>query len=216
MKPLFPEWSNSVLYLVLAVVGTAAIAVPLSLMVWVRAPAMTGQHALIVQPVKFDHRHHVRDAGIQCLYCHGDAQRGPYAGVPATSLCMGCHAQIWTKSPELSAVRNSYFDDQPIVWNRVNNLPKHVFFNHSIHLAKGVGCVTCHGRVDQMASVYQEQTLLMSWCLDCHRNPEQFLRPPERVTDMSWVPPEGQLESGRAVREKLHVNPTTDCSGCHR
>jgi hypothetical protein len=170
-----------------------------------------------MQPIKFDHRHHVRDDGIDCLYCHGAAMHGAYAGVPATSVCMNCHSQVWPASPELRRLRDSYFDHKPIVWQRVNNLPLHVFFNHSIHLAKGVGCVTCHGRVDLMGQVYQAESLLMGWCLDCHRHPTGHLRPPDKVTDMEWTPsPRTQDEVGREIQEKLHVRPPTDCTGCHR
>jgi hypothetical protein len=182
----------------------------------VRAPYETGQHELIMQPIKFDHRHHVRDDGIDCIYCHSGANRAAYAGIPAVSVCMGCHSQIWTSSPELTRLREAYFTDKPIEWARVNDLPRHVFFNHSIHVAKGVGCVTCHGRVDLMGQVYQEETLLMQWCLDCHRHPEEHLRPPDKVTDMEWAPERPQVELGREIAAQLDVHPTTDCTGCHR
>ncbi len=129
---------------------------------------------------------------------------------------MNCHNQIWTDSPELAAVRASYFDGKPIRWKRVNALPDHVFFDHSIHLAKGVGCVTCHGRVDEMGQVYQAQPLSMSWCLDCHRDPVRYLRPPEEVTNMDYLPENPGAVRGAELREALHVSPTTDCTGCHR
>ena len=192
------------------------VGVPLLLMAWSRTSTSTGQGEPIPQPIKFDHRHHVRDDGIDCLYCHSDARKSAYAGIPATSVCMGCHAQIWSASPELAAVRQSALDNTPIVWARVNNLPDHVFFNHSIHLAKGVGCVTCHGRVDQMANVVQSKTLLMSFCIDCHRNPEKQLRPRDQVTNMDWTPSIPQEQLGRELVAKYDVHPKTDCSGCHR
>jgi hypothetical protein len=149
-----------------AVCAATGVAAP---MVWVRTPYVTGQGQPVDQPVKFDHRHHAADDGIDCLYCHENATRAPYAGVPPTARCMGCHAQIWTQSPELDVVRASFFEDRPIVWRRVNALPKFVYFDHSVHLASGVHCEECHGRVDRMASVYQAEELSMSWCLGCHR-----------------------------------------------
>jgi hypothetical protein len=210
---LFAPWSNTVLWVALAtslLVGSSAIAAAL---LWVRTPYVTGENQPMDQPVKFDHRHHVRDDGIDCLYCHDNATRAPYAGVPPTSRCMGCHAQVWTNSPELSVVRASFFDARPIHWQRVNSLPKFVFFDHSIHLAKGVGCVECHGRVDTMAEVSQEKPLSMSWCLGCHRDPVPHVRSPDRVTDMEYEP---SMEERRAVATKLGVRSLTYCSTCHR
>jgi hypothetical protein len=215
-RQLFPTWSNSLFRFAIGVAIAGVVGIPVFLMAWVRTPYATGQHELIEQPIKFDHRHHVRDDGISCEYCHSGVSRSAYAGIPAASVCMGCHSQVWTSSPELTRLRTSWFDQTPLVWTRVNNLPRHVFFNHSIHVAKGVGCVTCHGRVDLMASVYQEHSLLMQWCLDCHRHPEEYLRPREKVTDMEWVPDRPQAEIGREVRAELNVHPTTDCTGCHR
>ncbi len=216
MAPLFPAWADSLLRLALIAAAGVFVGGPLLLMAWVRTPWATGQALPLAQPVAFDHRHHVRDDGIDCLYCHSDAVRSPYAGVPATSVCMGCHAQIWTQSPELAVVRQSAATGTPIVWRRVDNLPQHVFFNHAIHLAKGVGCVSCHGRVDQMAMVYQAEPLLMSECLECHRHPERHLRPRESVTDMEWRAAGSQEELGRELVQRYDVHPTTDCSGCHR
>ena len=200
----------------LVVIGGGVVGVPLLLMAWSRTSNATGEAQPIVQPVKFDHRHHVRDDGIDCLYCHSDARKAPYAGIPATSVCMGCHSQVWSSSPELTAVRQSAFDHTPIVWTRVTNLPDHVFFDHSIHIDKGVGCVTCHGRVDQMASVTQAQSMLMSFCVDCHKAPEKQLRPRDQVTNMEWVSPVPQEELGRELVKKYDAHPKTDCSGCHR
>jgi hypothetical protein len=179
----------------------------------VRTPYVTGEGAPIDQPVKFDHRHHVADDGIDCLYCHENATRSPHAGVPPTTRCMGCHSQIWVGSPEVEPVRTSFFEGRPIPWQRVNNLPKFVFFDHSVHLAKGVGCVECHGRVDQMAAVTQAEQLSMSWCLGCHRDPTPHIRPPDRVTDMDYEAP---LQIRRAIARELGVETLTNCSNCHR
>jgi hypothetical protein len=216
LKQLFPPWSDSLFQLAIAVVAGGAIAIPLFLMLWVRTPYMTGEREPPLQPIKFDHRHHVRDDGIRCEYCHSGATRSAYAGIPAVSTCMGCHSQVWPASPELTLLRRAYFEGTTIEWVRVNNLPRHVFFNHSIHVAKGVGCVTCHGRVDLMAQVYQDKSLLMHWCLDCHRHPEEHLRPPSKVTEMDWAPDRPQVELGRDLEAQLDVHPTTDCTGCHR
>ena len=206
MKPLFPASANAIYWLAIGALAIGALAVPTFFVLWARTPYATGQTDAPVQPVKFDHRHHVRDVGVDCLYCHGAAKTSPYAGVPATSVCMGCHNQIWTESPELAPVRKSFFEQKPLVWSRVNSLPDFVFFDHSIHVNKGVGCVTCHGRVDTMGQVYQAKSLTMGFCIDCHRAPEKHLRPLDRVTDMEWegVPPLTQVR---------HI---TDCSGCHR
>lgn len=216
MPALFPPWSDTVLRVALSVTFVSTIGGLFFLMAWARSPSATGEAELVTQPVKFDHRHHVRDDGIDCLYCHSDARTSPYAGVPATSVCMGCHNQIWSSSPELAAVRASAFNHVPIEWVRVDNLPDHVFFDHSIHVAKGVGCVTCHGRVDEMASVVQSKSLLMSFCIDCHRAPEKQLRPRDQITNVEWTPSVPQEELGRKLVAEYDVHPKTDCSGCHR
>jgi hypothetical protein len=181
-------------------------------MAWVRTPQVTGQDDPVEQPVLFDHRHHVLDAAIDCRFCHDGAERSAKAGVPATSLCMGCHGQIWNKSEQLAAVRKSYFANEPIRWNRVHRLPDFVYFDHSAHLAAGVGCVTCHGRVAEMAQVQQVAPLTMGWCIDCHRAPEKELRPRALLTSMDDVP------EPEAV-EQAHAHPVrhlTHCSACHR
>lgn len=216
MKPLFPASANAVYWLTIGAIGLALVALPASMMVWIRTPYATGKEDPRTQPIKFDHRHHVRDVGVDCLYCHGFARTGPYAGVPATSVCMGCHNQIWTENPELARVRKSYFENTPIHWQRVNALPDFVFFNHAVHVNKGVGCVTCHGRVDEMAQVYATESLSMGFCLDCHRAPEMHLRPLSAVTDMTWSPRGSQRELGSQLRRELGVRSIVRCSGCHR
>jgi hypothetical protein len=216
LRPLFPPWSNSIFRFAIGSGIAVAIAVPCLAMAWVRTPYMTGSDDPVMQPIKFDHRHHVRDDGIDCLYCHAGAPRSAYAGLPAVSVCMSCHNQVWTSSPELTRLRQAYFAQEPIDWVRVNNLPRHVFFNHAIHVAKGVGCVTCHGRVDLMPQVLQANTLLMQWCLNCHRHPERNLRPLSEITNMEWAPDRPQEELGRELQAQLDVHPSTDCSACHR
>jgi hypothetical protein len=201
----------ALLALALAVAGLIG-----SLVLYTGTPWATGQQDQIVQPVPFDHRHHVADDGIECRYCHSTVERGARAGVPATEVCMGCHGQIWRASPLLNLVRASYYDGQPVPWRQVNHVPEFVYFNHAIHVNKGVGCVTCHGRVDRMAATYQVAPLTMAWCLDCHRHPERFLRPVEHVTDMDWTPDRPQLDLGRELRTRYAVTEREDCTTCHR
>ena len=171
------------------------------------------------QPVQFSHKHHVGDEGIDCRYCHTSVESAAFAGIPPTKTCMNCHSQIFANSPYLEPVRESWRTDKPIKWTRVNDLPDFVYFNHSIHVKKGVGCVTCHGRVDQMPLMYQAQSLQMEWCLECHRDPARFVRPPEKVFDMEWQPPANQLEEGRKLVEQNKIrapNVLTSCNTCHR
>jgi hypothetical protein len=139
------------------------------------------------QPVQFSHKHHVGDDGIDCRYCHTSVDKSDSAGMPSTYTCMSCHSQLWSDSPELEKVRESFRTGKPIQWARVHDLPDFVFFNHSIHVQKGVSCVSCHGRVDEMPLMYKENTLTMEWCLRCHRNPEKNLRPREYVYDLAWT-----------------------------
>lgn len=216
MANLFPRGANALFRTVLAGAVAIAVAVPATLMALVRSPLGTGERELVAQPLQFDHRHHSADEGIECRYCHYDVERSAFAGIPPTSLCMGCHAQIWNRSPTLDAVRESVTRNAPIAWQRVNNLPDFVYFDHSIHVNKGVGCETCHGRVDRMATVMQAQPLTMRWCLDCHRNPEPRLRPRNAVTEMGWQPGTDREALGRELAARYAVDPRTDCWTCHR
>jgi hypothetical protein len=170
MSALFPRWSNTAFRLSLVAIAGVALAGVAGAMVYVRTPWNTGVADAVDQPVQFDHRHHVIDDGIDCIYCHVGAESSDYAGVPATDVCMGCHAQIWNESPLLETVRRSYFSGQAVPWNRVHDLPDFVYFNHAVHVQRGIGCVACHGRVDRMARVYETRALSMGFCLDCHRN----------------------------------------------
>jgi len=168
------------------------------------------------QPVQFSHKHHVSDDGIDCRYCHSSVEESSFAGIPSTKICMNCHTQIWAESPILAPVRESFRTGKSLEWTRVNNLPGFVYFDHSIHVHKGVGCATCHGRVDQMPLMWRENTLYMEWCLECHRNPERFVRPREQVFSMDWQPPSDQIALGQKLVQQYKIESLTSCSVCHR
>jgi hypothetical protein len=182
------------------------------------SPYLTGVDVVIEQPVQFSHEHHVSGLGIGCLYCHNSVEQSSFAGIPPTETCMTCHSQIWTNAAMLEPVRESWRTGEPIVWNRVYDLPDHVYFNHSIHVQKGVGCSTCHGQVDEMPLTWKAQSLHMEWCLGCHREPERFIRPRNEVYNMDWVAPENQIELGRRLVQEYNINvgKLTDCWVCHR
>jgi hypothetical protein len=183
-----------------------------------RSPYVTGAGAARDQPVPFSHEHHVSGLGIDCRYCHTSVERSSFAGIPATKVCMTCHSQVWTDAPMLKPVRDSWSTNAPLRWTRVHDLPDYVYFNHSIHVAKGVGCSTCHGQVDQMPLTYQAASLQMDWCLSCHREPEKFIRPKDEVFNMKYVPPQNQLELGKKLVADYHVRTEqlTNCMVCHR
>jgi hypothetical protein len=171
------------------------------------------------QPVPFSHAHHVGGEGFDCRYCHTSVENSSFAGLPATQICLNCHSQIWRTSPALEPVRESYRTNTSIEWTRVHDLPDFVYFNHSIHVAKGVGCESCHGRVDKMPLMWQQESLRMEWCLNCHRHPEQYVRPKEFVTTMGYVPDGDQEEVGRKLVNEYHIQDArtlTSCSTCHR
>ena len=148
----------------------------------------TGQYVVKHQPVPFSHEHHVRGLGIDCRYCHTSVERSAFAGLPPTETCMNCHRQIWTNAELLEPIRASYRDNVPVQWTRVHDLPDYVYFNHSVHIAKGIGCVSCHGKVNRMPLMFQNASLQMQWCLDCHRNPAKNVRPREEVFNLDWDP----------------------------
>jgi hypothetical protein len=180
-----------------------------------RSSYNTKQGVTREQPVPFSHDHHVAGLGIDCRYCHTSVETAAFAGLPPTATCINCHKLIWNDSPMLEPVRQSFATGEPLRWTRVNDLPDFVYFDHSIHLAKGVGCVTCHGRVDQMPLMMQARSLQMEWCLSCHRNPESFVRPHEALFDMAWVA-EDQQALGERLVEEYEIQTRTSCSACHR
>jgi hypothetical protein len=184
-----------------------------------RSSYVTGQGVIRDQPVPFSHQHHVAGLGIDCRYCHTSVERSGFAGIPPTETCMNCHRQIWTNAELLEPVRSSYANDTAIEWVRLNDLPDFVYFNHSIHVAKGVACVTCHGPVDRMPLMFQHASLQMEWCLSCHRDPGPNIRPREEVFNMNWQPPADPAQA-KALQAKLlkdyNVQSLTSCSTCHR
>ncbi len=179
----------------------------------------TNQNVTIGQPIQFSHAHHVGGMGIDCRYCHTSVEEAAFAGIPPTKTCMNCHSQIWIGAPILEPVRASFRDNRPLQWTRVHDLPDFVYFNHSIHVKQGVGCETCHGRVDRMPLMLQAASLQMEWCLDCHRAPEKFVRPRDQIVTMGYQPAERQDVLGpRLVREYgiADGKHMTSCSVCHR
>jgi len=180
-----------------------------------RSAYSTGKGVILAQPVPFSHDHHIVALGLDCRYCHTTVETEAFAGIPPTSTCMNCHKMIWNESDMLAPVRDSLETNEPIRWTRVNDLPDFVYFDHSIHVAKGVGCATCHGRVDQMPLMLRAQTLQMEWCLECHRNPERFVGPREEVFNMAWQA-ENQDELGPELVAEYHIDPKINCSTCHR
>ncbi len=169
-----------------------------------------------IQPVPFSHKHHVTDDGIDCRYCHTSVEKSSFAGIPPTKICMNCHTQIWSDSEMLAPVRESFRTGRSLEWTRVHNLPGFVYFDHSIHVNKGIGCTTCHGQVDQMPLMWRENSLYMKWCLDCHRNPEQFVRPREYVFSTDYRPPPDQISLGNRLVKEYRIQKLTSCSTCHR
>ncbi len=184
-----------------------------------RSSYLTGRYMEKQQPVQFSHKHHVGDDGIDCRYCHSTVETTASAGMPPTQTCMNCHSQIWADSPYLEPVKASFRENKPILWERVHDLPEYTYFNHSIHVAKGVGCSTCHGQIDDMPAVYQENTLQMEWCLACHRAPEEFIRPKSEIYNMKWKNSDLDSKERLELKASLKIRSKemmTSCSTCHR
>jgi len=218
MAQVFGPKSNTLARLsVYGVFGALALFV-VGLAIYSRSPYPAFAQKSPDQPVPFSHQLHAGGLKIDCRYCHAGVEVSAAAGIPPTQTCMTCHSQIKTDSAALAPVRESWQTGQPIAWNRVHDLADFVYFNHSIHVAKGVGCSTCHGQVDQMAKVQQVEPLTMGWCLNCHRAPEQYIRPAAEVFNMEWQPPADQLDQGRKLIQeyKIQVDRLQNCSICHR
>jgi hypothetical protein len=181
-----------------------------------RGPWNTGVHDAPMQPIPFSHKHHVKDDGIDCRYCHTSVENSAYAGIPPTETCMTCHSQIWSNATVTQPIRDSWASGKSIEWTRVHDLPDFVYFNHSIHLNKGIGCSTCHGQVNEMPLTYKVNTLNMNWCLNCHRNPAKYIRPRSEVFNINYQYPADQAELGPKLVREYHVQSLTDCVTCHR
>lgn len=219
MSQIFPRSANALVRMSLAGVLGLVMVLGLVVMTLMRSSWATKQNEFVEQPIQFSHAHHVGGVGLDCRYCHTSVEKSSFAGIPPTKTCMNCHSQLWTNAPILEPVRASYRDNVNLTWTRVNDLPDFVYFNHQIHVRQGVGCVTCHGPVDKMPLMYQAQSLLMEFCLDCHRAPEKYLRPRDQVFNVAYEAPEDQLELGTRLKQEYNVASVehmTSCSICHR
>jgi hypothetical protein len=214
-KFVFPKWSN---YLreASAVIGVGGLIYATVLITAVFSPEMSAIGYAPEQPVAYSHAMHAGDLGIDCRYCHTSVETTAKANIPPTATCMNCHSTIKTESEKLALVRKSAETGEPIEWMRVHDLPDYAYFNHAGHIQSGVGCVSCHGRVDRMEVVEQVKPLTMGWCLECHRNPDANLRPKEFVTDMDWVAEGDPAMVGAELRQAHDISPSTNCTTCHR
>lgn len=215
MAQLFPRWTNKTpLY---TIVGLVASLVIIILLFWYYgSPKNTDVGYQPNQPVDYSHKLHAGDLGIDCQYCHWGVEQSPHANIPATKTCMNCHTLVGTDKETLLPVRESWATKEPIHWVRVHKVADYAYFDHSAHINAGVGCVTCHGNVAEMEKVIQVEPLSMSWCLDCHRNPDEHLRPVSEVTNMNWVKPSDHKQFVENWKNEKNINPPVDCSGCHR
>jgi hypothetical protein len=216
MSQIFPRSANAIARFTLVGVLLLGGLVAWAGVTLMRSDLVTAANTTVDQPVQFSHLHHVGGIGIDCRYCHTSVEEAASASIPPTQTCMNCHTQIWAASPYLEPVRESWRTGASIEWIRVHDLPDFVYFNHSIHVKKGVGCETCHGRIDEMPGVYQANSLQMEWCLDCHRQPEQYVRPRAAVFTMGYEPAGNQLDIGRQLVQDYNIQSLTSCSTCHR
>lgn len=213
---VFPRWSNLLLPTIAVVALTAPLYAAL-LIAYGFSPKTLDQGYMPTQPVPFSHAVHAGVLGMDCRYCHNTVETAAFAAIPPTQTCMNCHTQVVKDSPKLAQVRKSYEEGTSIEWIKVHTLAEYAYFDHSAHINRGVGCVSCHGRIDQMEIVYQASPLSMGWCLDCHRNPEPHLRPVSEITNLAWDQQTQLSRSERlALRELYHINPSENCSTCHR
>ncbi len=219
MGQIFPRNANRLAWLSVFAGLLLVAELVLILAVYFRSNYFRQINVAIEQPVAFSHQLHNGVLGIDCRYCHVSVNQSYFANIPATETCMTCHSQIKTFSPKIAPVIQSYATGQPILWNKVHRVPDFVYFNHSIHVNKGVGCSTCHGQVNEMPVVWQQQAMFMGWCLNCHRNPEQYVRPRDEVYNMEYVAPANQAALGRQLVAEYGIMPAdqlTNCWVCHR
>jgi hypothetical protein len=219
MPQIFSRGTNTIARLTLIGAPLVIAGTAWACLVFARSSYGTGAGEVRVQTVPFSHEHHVGVLGIDCRYCHTSVENSSYAGIPPTKTCMNCHSQIWVGSEMLEPVRESFQSGKSLHWKRVYNLPGFVYFDHSIHIHKGVGCTTCHGQIDDMPLTFQQPSLLMEWCLNCHRNPEPNLRDQRDIFNVKWRPPPDQADRGRKLGEQYELRDTqylTSCTVCHR
>ncbi len=216
MPQFFRSYANTGMRIGMLGVFAGPVVLGFALMGFNRSPYITQVGLPKGQPVQFSHEHHAGALGIDCRFCHTSVETSSYANIPPMKTCMTCHSQIWVNSVMLAPVRESYASRVPLQWNRVHDLPDFAYFNHSIHVNKGFGCSTCHGRVDKMPLVYREQPLFMSWCLNCHRNPEKYVRPESQIFTMGWRPPANQATLGPQLVKQNQIRKLDDCYVCHR
>ncbi len=217
MANIFPRELNALP--VKVGMGLTVVAVLVVAAVWYYfTPKYTRVGYMPTQPVAFSHALHAGQLGIDCRYCHSQVENSSHSNIPTTQTCMNCHSAIQTTSPKLARVRESWEKGKPIEWVQIHKVPDHVYFNHAAHVNRGVSCVSCHGKVNEMEVVYQDQPQSMGWCLQCHRAPENHLRPLDKITDLNWKPPAGttQQDLGGRLKEQWNVHPPTQCAGCHR
>ena len=214
MAQIFDRSSNALARASLVLTGLIVIALGVTLDQLQRSPWVTRQGQRPEQPVPFSHKHHVQGLGLQCQYCHTSVEKSSYAGIPPTKTCMNCHAQIWTNAALLQPVRDSWATGESLPWIKVHDLPDYVYFSHEIHVNKGLGCASCHGRVDQMPLMYAQNTLQMEWCLDCHRNPAKNLRPTSQIYNMAWEAPAAERPVWCAVNSVQSGTPTAQAVDC--
>lgn len=214
MAQIFPKWSNKVIKIMLLALLVATCFITFVFWYWL-SPKNLEVGYQPVQPVQYSHKKHAGILGMDCRYCHTGVEKSAVAGVPPTQVCMNCHSMVLKDSLKLVEVRESFKSDNPIPWVRVNKIPDYAYFDHSAHVNVGVGCMSCHGRVDQMTEVRVEKPLSMGWCLECHRNPAPHLRPLDKITDMNFKADLAWEKIAKAKAATLHP-PVVSCSGCHR
>jgi hypothetical protein len=219
MAQIFHRSTNTISRV--SIYGAVFIAAALGYLGWAvtESPYFTDVNVPREQPVPFSHKHHVTDDGIDCRYCHTSVEKSSFAGIPSTHICMSCHSRLWANSPILEPVRLSYQTDKSLEWTRVNAVPDFAYFDHSIHIHKGVGCTTCHGPIGEMPLTWRANTLYMRWCIDCHKHPERFVRRREDVFKADYQPPQDQLALGRRLVKEYKIKDArqlTDCYTCHR
>ncbi|NOZ03169.1 MAG: cytochrome c3 family protein [FCB group bacterium] len=215
MAQIFPEWTNKLPPIVAGIVILVLVGT-VGFFWYYGSPYYTDVGYRPEQPVPYSHKLHAGDLGLDCRYCHTGVEVSPVAGVPPTQTCMNCHVMVKPESEKLKAIRKSWETGEPMEWIRIHKVPDYAYFDHSIHINSQIGCSSCHGRIDRMEVVSLAEPLSMKWCLNCHRNPAPYIRPPGNVTNMRWVPSKDQLAFANRFISEKKIDPPTDCTGCHR